>query len=576
MTRFFNGSPSDILREMLQNARRSGATAISIENDDNGFSITDNGIGIADPSLLLRFGGSGWAEETTGHEQPAGMGFYSLAGRTTTITSRTAGGPGWTTTLEPAHYDSRKAAEISLVGDEGENAAGLPPTGTSIRTEWLDKLNGHTTNENSWFNTDVKNATRFLPVEVQLNGQKVEQEGFNAKACATETWNGVTIGVHRNPNDGAGLSRNICDAARTVNFHGALATHPSLPIIRTLEETYGVRIDAGDSPDLALVLPRRTEIILDEFAALVAREAERAIYRHLRHTAAEVPFNTWTRARELGIDLAIPEIKLHPWKPDTAEETAAWTTSRGERVTPAENAVLIHEMPAPTAQILALRNTATGDTEQIKLLEADRRYKGYPAYDGLPEVLTIRTTYRTTVNGDIKATTEYPVDWTAIKAAYETGDAPPPNAETPDITVEIEISGTNGAEKRVIGWPVSVAFTRDFEDDPGAPEVQDLLLTPTRRRLTPEILETLLVDAFFEPPESGDRDTARDNYRLTMRDIALAVLAPDEERRGKMISDLTARSIAYYTAVGHTATVTVTRQSRDTWKTTVTFTKNAD
>lgn len=56
VTRLFNASLQDILNELLQNARRAGATLVKVEvftSDRSYLSISDNGSGIDDPAILL-------------------------------------------------------------------------------------------------------------------------------------------------------------------------------------------------------------------------------------------------------------------------------------------------------------------------------------------------------------------------------------------------------------------------------------------------------------------------------------------------------------------------------------------
>lgn len=64
--------------EMLQNARRAGATLIDIEMGEDTFSMADDGIGIADFGKLLSIAISGWEQQIQNEEAPYGMGFFSI------------------------------------------------------------------------------------------------------------------------------------------------------------------------------------------------------------------------------------------------------------------------------------------------------------------------------------------------------------------------------------------------------------------------------------------------------------------------------------------------------------------
>ena len=61
-SRLFTGSLKGRIIEILQNARRAGATEVHITNKDGVVTVRDNGRGISDLSKLLNLGGSGWEE----------------------------------------------------------------------------------------------------------------------------------------------------------------------------------------------------------------------------------------------------------------------------------------------------------------------------------------------------------------------------------------------------------------------------------------------------------------------------------------------------------------------------------
>src|SRR3989304_3898830 len=59
--RLFTGTLEGRVIEILQNARRAGATQVSITNlSDGTICVRDNGGGIDDFARLLDLGGSGW------------------------------------------------------------------------------------------------------------------------------------------------------------------------------------------------------------------------------------------------------------------------------------------------------------------------------------------------------------------------------------------------------------------------------------------------------------------------------------------------------------------------------------
>ncbi|CAM3511014.1 hypothetical protein DESA109040_14925 [Deinococcus saxicola] len=76
LPRFFGGSVA-IIREVIQNAVRAGASTLEITLDGDVLTFADNGCGLDNPELLLRVARSGWGE---GVQHPAGMGVLSTLG----------------------------------------------------------------------------------------------------------------------------------------------------------------------------------------------------------------------------------------------------------------------------------------------------------------------------------------------------------------------------------------------------------------------------------------------------------------------------------------------------------------
>jgi hypothetical protein len=65
------------VQELLQNARRAGATRIYVDYDakTKTLKVDDDGCGISDFNALMTVGNSGWNSETAASEKPYGMGF---------------------------------------------------------------------------------------------------------------------------------------------------------------------------------------------------------------------------------------------------------------------------------------------------------------------------------------------------------------------------------------------------------------------------------------------------------------------------------------------------------------------
>lgn len=73
-------SKTTFIGELIQNARRAGATGVDITFDEQSrqFIIEDDGVGVEDPQVLLTLGKSGWSDlELMAQENPYGVGFAS-------------------------------------------------------------------------------------------------------------------------------------------------------------------------------------------------------------------------------------------------------------------------------------------------------------------------------------------------------------------------------------------------------------------------------------------------------------------------------------------------------------------
>lgn len=87
------GSSYTVLSELMQNARRAGASyvAFGFSPDKRTLTITDNGGGISDFAKLLALCESGWDEQTLLSDKPFGMGFFSVFFACEKVTIRSHG-----------------------------------------------------------------------------------------------------------------------------------------------------------------------------------------------------------------------------------------------------------------------------------------------------------------------------------------------------------------------------------------------------------------------------------------------------------------------------------------------------
>lgn len=329
-TRFFNASLSDIFAELFQNARRAGATSIHV-GFERGFdktfriTITDDGRGIADPSLLLDYGKNGWNENTVRNEDAAGLGMLCLATRSPTIVStpEEADSPSFRLKLTEEHFRGTLAAEpVSLSSSESP----LLGTGTAISftlTEqesnyvhhWGSDLPGwnrDTNQENApYWLRDLKGACAHfpLPVYLQYADEPCPSSDFLHDCFHVETWSGLRFGItdivpaHNDP---------------SFNYHGNTC-QLDLPRI---DPVYGtsryVKIDTQSCPDLKMVLPARKEIHRNQFIESVITQAKRVLYRS--YLACPDSFHSLPRYHQSAarlLDVYLPDAApmLRPWAP---------------------------------------------------------------------------------------------------------------------------------------------------------------------------------------------------------------------------------------------------------------------
>jgi hypothetical protein len=106
-------------------------------------TVSDDGGGIADPVDLVSLGPSDWPDECRAREDPAGMGFFSLAGLDTVVSSRQRGrrrsrwrftGDAWTgeADIDVLPFDGPRGTTIAFTFDRAgltasSNAASRQP-----------------------------------------------------------------------------------------------------------------------------------------------------------------------------------------------------------------------------------------------------------------------------------------------------------------------------------------------------------------------------------------------------------------------------------------------------------------
>ena len=219
--RLFTGAVDGRIIEILQNARRAGATEVRIINSDGQVTVRDNGHGIADFSALLDLGKSGWNERMEQAEDPAGVGVFCLAPREVCITSGgrkvVIAGKGWTG--EPVEV---QPAEPCVEGTEL----------IFQDTAWL-------------FETAEKHAV-FTGMRVIVDGKECASEPFLSKEAVAHPELGCRIEVRERTtlSEWHGKWKHCYYAENVlVNFHGQVVLLTFTPISEQLQFLVDVEVD---------------------------------------------------------------------------------------------------------------------------------------------------------------------------------------------------------------------------------------------------------------------------------------------------------------------------------------------
>jgi len=186
-SRLFTGTQDGRIIEILQNARRAGATEVRISNKDGLITVADNGSGIDDFQKLLDLGGSGWDEKLEAGEDPAGVGLFSLTPREVTIIS------GSRKTVIDKDGWTGKDVEVTKIAE--------PVNGTILKFR----------DENPWDMATVERHAVFAGIRVVVDGKICHSMPF----CSGES-------VHYgNPGCAIEVARDISKYHRdwTTNWH---------------------------------------------------------------------------------------------------------------------------------------------------------------------------------------------------------------------------------------------------------------------------------------------------------------------------------------------------------------------
>jgi hypothetical protein len=501
VSRLFNASLTDCLNELLQNARRAGASRVTVTLSDALFEIpargrhlviADDGVGIANPQTLLTLGESDWSNEIQQQEAPAGMGLFSLANRSVMIRSH-----NWQVHLTPAHF-------------AGEAIALVEPcemiSGTRISFTIEEK-------ESKFFDDQVCHIAKFYPLPLWLNGREIPRQDFLGDALCVESWQGLCIGI-RYTYQWKGVA--------TINFYG-LVLEQALPSLCCNGQTLFLHLNVVDCPQLKLVLPARKEVVQDEFWSDLTTEVQRILYRYVATLPHhDLSYKQWQKARSMGIELPMARACLNEFTPAIAD---FYDLEKGQPMIITERSLLIDiDALACSEQQVFWRafQQAQLDYEPVAPHED---YSGYPWYDRLLRLSDVR--FEIEQDGIVMGFEQWREEqFLKGKAALVPGSL---NVTVDQVWAIAHVTDgdLNDLEIRLA---CEVLLVEDPEEYWEKVEQTPIVLSQSAN-LAVDDLATLLEASYFSPSEDSDSDslyTQQEDFREMAYERAAKALLTDQ------------------------------------------------
>ena len=523
VSQFFNATTTDILNELLQNARRSGASRVDLTTQEGRITLSDDGHGIKEPSTILAFGQSEWDEHTALNEHPAGMGLYALARCTlVTVRSRPENGDAWQVTLTPDHFVGKLPAPIERLPLD------TMPKGTSVSF--------NRTQSDQSIESEVQAAARHYPLPVYFNSNRLEQSDFLLEADLIQEWQGVRIGVYENHND-------------LMNFHGIVIRYPSLPKVEAIgRRVWTTKVDVIDCPQLELTLPARREVVETPFMEELRQACRRAVYQAmtLNPNPVDVPKYMQDEAAAMGISLPDAAPKLLPWQPQRANSSYYEPITEYRQVTD-DTIALDIDLDLSAANHQALARAAEQNGTMDKLYKQNAGLTGYGWYDRLTKANKLKITV------------------TDQEGNHELGetqqDRKNPLQQRPDrivLTLENTPENEQGSPVEILTLASDLAFENDQYDS-----VYDAMpLVTMNSTINIDELSDLMMEGFFDPSDDHEADsfnTQESDTRMECEATAIRLLSSNDDAVRTSIYNAMKRHVVHEIPKGMIATMRAAR-----------------
>ena len=530
---FFDSGTQQIIDELVQNARRSGATRIEAWTDSQNFIVNDDGCGIADPQVVLAFGKHAWNKEIARIEHPAGIGLCSVARLKTRIESLPAESPdnpkpaAWAINLDLAAFTGHRKVAVETTSDAPR------PHGTKVVIRCQDTQD---------FERALRQAALHGPLTIYLNGKRLLHRRFLGQAIYVREWNGLRIGVFLYKGNG------LYDWE--LNFHGREVNDLELPQVRLMTGWWHVKIEAISCPELELSLPTRRSVVPTPFLETLREEARRTIFLSMEDTEGlNVSAKIQQEAHKEKINLPTPEPRLSPWRThrqETGSESVG-EGATGPQALPKDAVVMAAPIERATAWMIerATRGTALGR----RLYEPNPSYESYPWYDELSTITRVTTEVQ--VNDNVTRLNN-----------LNNGKERPRNSRPDSITIKLLVQTSDGKEQTV-QVQTDVAF--DHDDWFGG-SLNDVSVLVTRNStITEEKLVELMTDALHHVREGDQNDCRRqkETFQEAAEAMARDLLLEPEESMKKGIEKAVSRHVYRLAPMDGQVNIVFTRQQPD-------------
>ena len=281
-SRLFTGSLQGRMIELLQNARRAGATHVEINNANGQVVVRDNGSGIDDFSKLLELGNSNWDHALEQAEDPAGVGLFCLAPRQVTVRS---------------HGKKMVITSNGWTGDPVDIDEDEMITGTEL-----------TFADERWELNTVEKHAIFSGMYVSVDGKKCHKRSFCSNRAMHYPRLGCRIEIcpsHKLSQYHRAWQKGYYHDYLLMNFHGQVIASNFQPVSCDLVALVEL---TGEPTGIRLMLPARTTLFENDALAELKEAIEIEMFRYLQQQGEHtLSYQEYLRAKELGIDL--PEAK---------------------------------------------------------------------------------------------------------------------------------------------------------------------------------------------------------------------------------------------------------------------------